>query len=70
LVDVAIRPAIVRSDRPDHCEAAVSIPPSTLKKWSRYEGLAFTQRGSGQRVRWYWIVDDIVAFVRATGKSL
>lgn len=62
---IAIRPALVWSDKPAHCFAAIGKMPYTLRQWEK-EGLKAYLRG--KRKRRCYVVDEVVAFIKATGK--
>lgn len=62
---IAIAPRVVWSDQPEICVVTLGRAPKYLTRASRYEGLPMYRRGN----RRYWIVDEVVAFFKATGRK-
>lgn len=62
---IGIRPAVVFADRPELCEAVLGRAPKYLTRASKHEGLPMYRRGN----RRYWIVDEVVQFLKTTGTT-
>lgn len=64
-----IIPVVLWEDQPDVVKAVTGKSVHTLKRWSREEGLTVHTRGKGSGSRDYWMTDEYIAFLRATGRT-
>lgn len=68
-VPIVIRPAVLWERSPRVVEATVGVSVRTLKRWSAEEGLTVHTRGQRTGKRDYWFTDEVLAFLRATGRT-
>jgi hypothetical protein len=66
---IALTPIALWEDEPEAVKAVTGRSVHTLKRWSAREGLTVHTRGKGSGKRDYWLTDEVLAFLRATGRT-